>query len=507
MNGQKLSSIFRKTPCTYSLLFAVLSFSTITLAQNANVIVNNSTVKIVSNGSPYIVLNNANYVNNASSTHFTGASSTVKVVGGSATLATISSNGAYETVFNNLWMERPNGLSLLSPATATGTLRMIQGNISTTAANLLTVGASTTIPGSVNWTDGTVVGPLKRFYATTANAAQAAGIFPIGNSTYNRYAQINYTSNMGTGGYIIAEYKNGVCPIGSNGLPAIINGQLITNFEEQGYWDIRPTGGNLNATNYDLLLRGNHLTPIGNMSDFRIIKSVGHTAWNDNVPGDGNHVAATGSITDFIIGATAMNSFSWFDIGYSNDPTPLPVKLTRLTASCGTGKVVIKWSTASEQNSDYFILEKSRDLETWHFLTNVDAAGNSNFTKDYQSVDENPWGGIAYYRLVQVDYDGTKTTYGPVSVVCDNSKNDMIVFPNPSQGHFTVEISSSEAIANAQLTLIDMAGKIVMNQNLSITQGNNQILFNDADLQAGTYIVKLYGGKDHFQPVKLVINN
>ncbi len=474
-------------------------------AQTANLVVNGSAVKIVANGAVNLVLKDANYINNASATHFTGSSSTVKITGSAAGPVSMSSGSAFATTFGNFTMSRANGLNLSTPINIAATLSMLNGNISTSASNLLTVGTSAAVPGSVAWTAGTVIGPMKRFYTSAVQSGtQAEGIFPVGNASYNRYARVNFTANPG-GGFITAEYKAGIPSVMSAGLPATINGQLINNYEDEGWWTITPTGGNLNSTSYDLILRGNTLSTVNGLSTLRIIKTSNHAAWNDNPAGDGNHVAASGSLTDFTIGANAMTGFSWFNVG-SDGSNPLPVTLSSFSASCNETEVNLFWTTASEQNSQRFTVEKSRDLTQWSFVGELSAAGNSNYVIHYQLADVNPFDGLSYYRLIQTDFNGAEKSYGPVSVSCKGKENEMTVFPNPTKGSFTVEISSSENLDNAVIQLYDIAGKLISNRIAQVVEGSNQFSYEGLDLQMGTYIVKLVHADSQVQPVKVIVH-
>lgn len=492
------------SPQCIPVLLSLLAFGNGNVnAQNASFVASGSALKIVANGSPVLVLNNTNYKNEASATHFSGATSTVRFEGSGA-VASVSSTGSYATVFADVYVNRTNGLTLGTPVSATGTLTMNAGNITTTATNLLTVGESTAVPGSLTWNAGTVIGPLKRFYSTTSSGTQAAGIFPVGNASVNRWARVNFTSNMATSGFITAQYVSGICPIIYSGLPATINGQLITNYENEGYWQITPTGGNLNTTNYDLVLRGNQLTTVSDLAKLRVIKSSNHTAWNDNPAGDGNHVAASGTTADFTIGASAMLGFSWFNIG-SDNTNPLPVTLTQLSAHCSEAGVQIDWKTATESNSQKFTIERSRDLISWTASDELDAAGNSSTPIHYQSFDSNPFSGNSYYRLVQTDNNGAEKIYGPVSVSCGEMENGIFVYPNPAQQDFTLAVSSVLDIANAKLELSDIAGKIISVRSVQISAGNNQFPFEGLDLQSGTYMVRVLTDGDQFKPVKVVV--
>ena len=77
----------------------------------------------------------------------------------------------------------------------------------------------------------------------------------------------------------------------------------------------------------------------------------------------------------------------------------------------------MEWSTASEYNSDYFSVERSIDGQTWKQVQEVQAAGNSTSRIDYDWLDQDPIHGLSYYRLKQIDYDGTEELFDAVFVM------------------------------------------------------------------------------------------
>ena len=97
-------------------------------------------------------------------------------------------------------------------------------------------------------------------------------------------------------------------------------------------------------------------------------------------------------------------------------PTALPVELISFEGvSTDEGNLLI-WKTASEHNSDYFVIESSIDGEKYSPVDVVDAAGNSVEILEYDLLDTRYSSNITYYRLVQYDFDGENKTYGPISV-------------------------------------------------------------------------------------------
>ncbi len=202
----------------------------------------------------------------------------------------------------------------------------------------------------------------------------------------------------------------------------------------------------------------------------------------------------------------SIPGFSEFWLMNSENATPLPVQLTSFTANCDKEEIVVKWSTATEQNSQSFIVERSRDLAIWEIVAEVDAAGNSSSELNYLVNDFDPISGISYYRMKQVDLDGIVKIYGPTSVSCAENENSMIVFPNPTKGNFTVEISSAENISDAQIQITDLTGKLINERSTNILEGKNQFTFEGLDLQLGTYIIHLKTVNGKINPVRVVVN-
>lgn len=219
----------------------------------------------------------------------------------------------------------------------------------------------------------------------------------------------------------------------------------------------------------------------------------------------------SGNVTAYIAGFNASDQFAAFSIPsfsefwlHGQTSSPLPVKLTNFSATCEK-VVTLNWTTASEKNSDRFIVEKSRDGQTWNLVATQTAAGNSNTTLHYTQTDENSWNGLTYYRLRQVDYNGEEEIYGPISVSCEGNENSMTVYPNPNSGSFTIEIASTEMYNNAQLFLTDLTGKVITSQTVNVANGTTQILINDLDLKMGTYLVTLRGADEQVKPVKVMV--
>jgi hypothetical protein len=102
-------------------------------------------------------------------------------------------------------------------------------------------------------------------------------------------------------------------------------------------------------------------------------------------------------------------------------PVALPIELLYFKGSKYNSENILHWSTASEDNNDYFTIEKTKDGMAWEIIDKEPGAGNSSNQLYYSSVDENVESIINYYRLKQTDYDG-KFKYSDI-ISIDNRNN------------------------------------------------------------------------------------
>ena len=428
-----------------------------------------------------------------------------------------------EIAIQDMTVNKTSGIVTLSrPVKVNGTLTMTAGDLITDATNILEIGTSASSVGSVSWTAGTVRGPMKRWFAAGADATQAGGIFPVGatipgKGVINRYAQVNFTQAT-PGGYIIAEYKTGSPSIGYAGLPLNYSSgsypQAIQNYEEEGYWDITPysaAGASYAALDdkpYTLKLRLNNpstlttgWTPsndgndLYNASTIRLIRSKGSSSGtHGNWELAGTHVSATESGNgDYYLTSSNITGFSWFN-GGGNNQNPLPVELVSFSGACDEGIINLTWQTASEFNSSHFDVEKSRDGENWQLLTTLPSAGTSNELITYQSTDQNGTEGNNYFRLRQVDIDGTEKLYDPINVSCSEVTTGYFSsFPNPSGTSFQVVVNNKELIGACTLNMVDASGKVIEQRTIDVKEGINLFVINQ-ELNPGIYFLNITNG-------------
>lgn len=169
----------------------------------------------------------------------------------------------------------------------------------------------------------------------------------------------------------------------------------------------------------------------------------------------------------------------------------LPITISRWNAYNQEKSVLLEWSTASEENNDYFTIERSINGVSWGIIGKVKGAGTTTMESYYSFEDKKPLGGISYYRLKQTDYNGE---YSYSSVKCinrpDNANDNFIVYTKQDANAFIVE---GEVIAACPIEIYNTAGSRIYNVSFN-TLSVNKVLINVNDLPAGTYFVKICNG-------------
>jgi hypothetical protein len=171
-------------------------------------------------------------------------------------------------------------------------------------------------------------------------------------------------------------------------------------------------------------------------------------------------------------------------------PVLLPVELINLEVTNEECSNLIEWSTASESNSDYYVIERSYDLAQWEQLGTVSGAGNSTATLDYIYRDNDfEINGMIYYRIVQFDFDGANSEIGlqVVNSFCEDNY-EPIAYPNP----VTNELSIKSMLAG-RVTVMDLNGRIVSQSE--VAEGTTVV--GMSHLTQGTYMmtIELSNGK------------
>lgn len=182
------------------------------------------------------------------------------------------------------------------------------------------------------------------------------------------------------------------------------------------------------------------------------------------------------------------------DVGAVEYSSALPVELLYFEALVSSDKkVLLEWATISEKDADYFEVEHSTNMTLWEVICKVSAAGNSTQRQDYNCKDTDPTPRGNYYRLKQVDIDGT-ITYSDIRQIEWNHNNQEIVcFPNPIINDFLTIDGWSAA---APLQLYNSQGKVIDVRNRLTEVNTQRKRLNMSGLPPGIYFLRS-GSRSH----------
>lgn len=391
-----------------------------------------------------------------------GSATSNLTVLGTGALGTLNFATGGQTLSNFTLNRTGSGTAMLgTPLTVNSSLVLTSGALTTSTANLLTLATAATVAPTAAASGanvGYVNGPVAR--PVPAGTGTASFVFPVGKNSNYRPLTLNVTSQ----------------------------GSVATVYQaEQNEGDPGQTGTDPAATNSTTLtrvssIRSFMLTPYDPVSPATVLQPTGFSGTvalsfdtNDrvNAPGDASLVIAkrsdsslpwaninrSGNTASTVTSGT-FNSFSDFALAStdpltSNNPlansNPLPVQLSSFDAQRqAASAVAVKWATATEKNAAYFDVQRSFNTHEFVTVATAKAQGNSSRATSYAILDKTAPAAALYYRLRQVDNDGT-VTYSPmVSVAGSGEVAKVLLYPNPTSGtlHFIAGAATSYRVLN-----------------------------------------------------------
>lgn len=185
---------------------------------------------------------------------------------------------------------------------------------------------------------------------------------------------------------------------------------------------------------------------------------------------------------------------------------PLPIELVFFKAEPKNASVLLTWQTASEKNNKEFVIERSQDGLNFTPILSRKGAGSSSTFITYEMPDSNPLRGINYYRLKQIDFDGS-FNYSAIIVVQLQEEVVFSLFPNPLNSKQTLQIKTNKTSfdASTKIKIFDFAGKLVLDKTVSFND-SNETAISDLQLPEGIYVVR-FESYDVFLSEKLIIQN
>ncbi len=416
-----------------------------------------------------------------------------QIISGNASVG--GENFTYQNIYvNNI--SPSNYILLNEDIDIYGSLNLFNGIIRTHNSNdlLLRQGASVNLGNENSYIDG----PFK--YELVANNSTEINL-PIGKEDDWRPAKlyVKHTTND------VYTYKAELFKEDANSLEWALPPN-VSHVSRKYWWEIKrynesgieEPSANLDGTQSIALYYGDN-DGIVEPEYLTIVKSS-PTIPNTWIDIGGVEVGDNSILSTSAVGSL-FDSFSYFTLANTGSgDNPLPIELTNFKAENKNNIVEITWTTASEKNNDYFEIEKSKDGIFFTPIAKIDGHGNSLATHHYFAEDTQPYCGISYYRLKQVDYDGTITTH-PIVTVNKAIDRNIFIYPIPASHvlHYTV----SPELVGATAILVDVLGKEIKN-NIIISNEKGHIYVDD--VPSGTYQLRMFTDEVQ-QNIKIQINN
>ncbi len=174
----------------------------------------------------------------------------------------------------------------------------------------------------------------------------------------------------------------------------------------------------------------------------------------------------------------------------------LPLTLTNFTAVKQNSDALLSWTTSSEQNSAYFIIEHSTDGIHFNAAGMVQAAGNSSTLIHYRFIHKGPATGANYYRLKMMDINGA-FVYSEMRLLnVGNAGSVIIVYPNPVKDQLTL----TGIEAGMQLRIINTMGQRLTN----VFSSGNTMKLNISQLPSALYVLQVIQDNNIIKSIKIV---
>lgn len=195
-----------------------------------------------------------------------------------------------------------------------------------------------------------------------------------------------------------------------------------------------------------------------------------------------------------------------FTLTFEDCENPLPVEFVDFTAVKNNDKVDIKWTVAKEVNVGEYIIERSGDGRKFEAIQHVKPSTASTHVKQYSGVDNEPLVGQNYYRIKQVDLDGT-SMYSIIRTVEFDGKGlfNPQLFPNPTASDINLTFNASHTGILEYWVINNVSQITQTTQTVAIEKGKNTIQLKVSSLADGVYFLAIKSNNgDDVQYLKFV---
>ncbi len=383
------------------------------------------------------------------------------------------------------------GLYAVGYNTATGATEVY--TVDTTSGAATSVGAAVLLPSGMSRL-GVDFNPMADRIRVTSSTGQNYRLNPINGTIAATDLALNYVAGDAS---VVA-----VPNINAVGYTNNMSGATTTSIYYYDYMlDVLATTSLPNNGALNTVGRTGIITASGNGLDMDIVRDPvtgANTAFlSANVSGTTSNLytvnLATGEAALIgAIGAAAGITEMAVRLSNTNGGGPiLPVTLVNFAGSKAGSNSHLSWTTQTEINNSYFMLERSVDGMKFSAISGkINSAavdGNSTQSLNYYYNDLAPVKGINYYRLLQTDKDA-RTTYSKTIQLQFNGGYEITMYPNPVSNVLNVAGFASEK-ADLQIKMTDVNGRIINTTTLKNQQGNWTTQVNAERLPAGIYYI------------------
>jgi len=177
----------------------------------------------------------------------------------------------------------------------------------------------------------------------------------------------------------------------------------------------------------------------------------------------------------------------------------LPVEMLYLKGTLTDDiRVKLDWATASEQNANRYVIERSTDAVNYTEIGTVPAKGNSTTQLSYLFYDNAPIRGVNYYKLNEVDKNGKETFLGYTAVSNKSSVPIFTLYPNPAQNNITLSLKNFST-PSVTYELYDAQGTLLNTETINLIDGNQNHKIDLSNLTNGFYFIKVNDGEESFK--------
>ena len=268
----------------------------------------------------------------------------------------------------------------------------------------------------------------------------------------------------------------------------------LNDISSAEYFTISPDNGLTNDVRVTLFWDRQSLTDFSQVADKSKLVVAHYDNTNSQWENYGNSGSDGNTGGEGYVTSEPTRSFSPFTYGTTGSNNPLPVELTYFRAEADGNRVTLNWQTASETNNSHFLIQRRTDKGGFENVGRKEGFGTSYEAHTYRFQDRVSAQGTVYYRLKQVDFDGS-FEYSDIKAVKGNNTQKALalsitgIYPNPFIGQLRMQVSSADDQA-ITLQLRSVAGNLHQQKRLSGARTENEVTWRGlANLPSGTYIL------------------